>query len=317
MYLGVDLGGTKILTALVDAGGRVLARERVVTPSRGPEGVVDAIVGTVERVCAAAGVPLAAVAGVGVGAPGPMDPHTGVVFEPPNLPGWRDVPLGAMLAARLRARVFVENDANAAAMGERWMGAGRGADDLIYITISTGVGGGLVLRGRLYHGVTGTAGEVGHMVIDPSGPRCACGRTGCLEALASGTAIARAARAAVEGGARTTLAALPAEAVTAEAVAAAAREGDAVAREVYARAARALGIGIANLVNLLNPALVILGGGVADAGELLFGPVRRIVREEAFERPAAAVRIVPAGLGGLAGVVGAAAVVRDRLGLEA
>jgi glucokinase len=312
-YLGVDLGGTKILTALVDDGGRVLHRLRVATPAGGPEPVADAIVDMVRRVCREAGVDLHATRGLGVGAPGPMDPRTGVVFEPPNLDGWHDVPLGEMLDARLGIRVLIENDANAAALGERWAGAGIGVDDLVYMTVSTGIGGGLILGGRLYHGVSGTAGEVGHMVIDPDGPRCGCGRCGCLEAVASGTAIAREARAAVREGKPTVLSALAAEELHAEAVARAALDGDPVARAIYARAAAALGAGITGLVNILNPAMVIIGGGVARAGDLIFAPVRRIVRQEAFERPGAAVRIVPAALGDDVGAVGAAAVVRERV----
>lgn len=313
VYLGIDLGGTKILTALVDDQGRVLDRERMPTPAGGPESVVAAIVDSVRTVIGRAGIALAAVGGLGVGAPGPMDPATGVVFEPPNLPGWRDVPLAEMLASHLGLLVFVENDANAAALGERWAGAGVGVDDLVYITISTGIGGGLILGGRLYHGVSGTAGEIGHMVIEPGGPRCNCGRVGCLEALASGPAIARDARAAVQSGAPTTLSQLPGEALTAEAVARAAWDGDPVARQIYARAAAALGVGVTNLVNLLNPAMVIIGGGVARAGELIFAPVRRIVREEAFERPGSAVQIVPAALGDDVGAIGAAAVARLSL----
>lgn len=310
----MDLGGTKILTALVDERGEVSSRVRIATPKGGPEAVVDAVVEAVQEVCARAGIDRSAARGVGVGAPGPLDHESGVVFEPPNMPGWRDVPLAEMLSPRLGLRVAVENDANAAAMGERWVGAGAGTDDLIYITVSTGIGGGLILGGRLYRGVTGTAGEVGHMVIEAGGPRCGCGRLGCLEALASGTAIAREARAAVLAGQPTSLSVIPVERLEAEDVALAARDGDPLARKVFARAAAALGTGIANLVNLFNPAMVIVGGGVARAGDLLFGPVRRIVHQEAFERPGAAVRIVPAALGDDVGVVGAAAVARERFG---
>ncbi len=306
--VGVDLGGTKILTALVDLDGRVAGRVREATPHTGPDAVVDVIVGTVRRVLEDAHVDAGAIRGIGVGAPGPADPASGIVFEPPNLPGWHDVPLAARLTSRLAVTTYVENDANAAAVGERWAGAGKGVDDLIYMTISTGIGGGLIFNGRLYHGVSGTAGEVGHMVIDPNGPRCPCGRMGCLEALASGTSIARDARAAVASGRSTTLSTLAPEALTAADVARAARDGDPLARELFARAARYVGIGVANLVNLLNPAMVVIGGGVAKAGDLLFAPVRRIVLEEAFQRPGAAVQITPAALGDDAGAVGAAAV---------
>jgi glucokinase len=259
-----------------------------------------------------AGVEVGDIGAVGVGAPGPSDPVAGVVFEPPNLAGWQDVPLAEMLAGRLGISTYVENDANAAALGERWAGAGHGLDDIIYITVSTGIGGGLILGGRLYHGVSGTAGEIGHMVIVPGGPPCPCGRRGCLEAVASGTAIAREARALVESGRATALSLVPRESLTAAEVARAAREGDAASREIFARAAAYVGTGVTNLVNLLNPAMVIIGGGVAKAGDLLLAPVRRIVLDEAFERPAAAVQIVPAALGDASGAIGAAAVAIER-----
>lgn len=310
--IGVDLGGTKILTALVDERGEVIARVRVATPTTGPDGVVDAIVASVAELSRKSGISPRSALGVGVGAPGPLDPDTGIVFEPPNLPGWRDVPLAAIMAERLGVPAFLENDANAAAMGERWVGAGRGVDDLVYLTVSTGIGGGLILAGRLYRGVSGTAGEVGHMAIARDGPRCGCGRIGCLEAMASGTAIAREARLAVERGSPTVLSQVAPEAITSEDVAHAALGGDPLAREIFAGAAAALGTGITNLVNLLNPALVIVGGGVTRAGELLFAPVRRIVQEEAFERPWAAVQVVPAALGDDVGVIGAAAVAYER-----
>ncbi|MDR7555621.1 MAG: ROK family protein [Armatimonadota bacterium] len=312
-YLGVDLGGTKILTAVVDETGQVAARVRAPTPQTGPAAVVEAIAATAQQALEAAGLPRGAVRAAGVGAPGPADPVTGTVFSPPNLPGWGDVPLADLLRARLEVPVAVENDANAAALGEHWVGAGRGVDDLLYITVGTGIGGGLILRGQLYTGTSGCAGEVGHMVIVPDGPRCACGRQGCLEAVASGPAIARAARAALEAGRPSVLSAVAAEELDAHAVARAAVEGDPLAREVFARAARYLGLAVANLVNLLNPAMVIIGGGVARAGDLLLAPVRRIVDAEAFARPAAAVRIVPAALGADAGALGAVAAARQRL----
>ncbi len=310
--LGVDLGGTKILTALVDRRGRVLERVRMATPQTGPDTVVAAIVESVGAVVQQAGIEPGGIEAVGVGAPGPSDPVAGVVFDPPNLAGWHDVPLAEMLSGRLGIRAYVENDANAAALGERWTGAGHGIDDIIYITVSTGIGGGLIFGGRLYHGTSGTAGEIGHMVLVYGGPLCPCGRRGCLEAVASGTAIAREARAVVDSGRATALSAVPRESLSAADVAQAAREGDAASREIFARAAAYVGTGVTNLVNLLNPAMVIIGGGVAKAGDLLFAPVRRIVLEEAFERPATAVQIVPAALGDSSGAIGAAAVAIER-----
>jgi len=309
--LGVDLGGTKILTALVGDDGGIVARERVRTPQDGPDSVVAAVAGTIEAVLAAAGVSRRDVVGVGVGAPGPLNPDTGMVFQPPNLAGWHDVPLGALLTERLGVRATVANDADAAALGEWRFGAGRGIDDLVYVTVSTGIGGGIIIGGKLLLGVSGTAGEIGHMTIDVNGPRCVCGNTGCLEVLAAGPAIARAAQEAVRGGAASTLlsrAGGRVEAITARVVADAAAAGDALAAAVFNRAATYVGVGVANLLNLLNPAMVIIGGGVSKAGDLLLEPVRRTARQRAFLRPARDARIVLSHLGDDVGAIGAATV---------
>ncbi|HEY3247738.1 MAG TPA: ROK family protein [bacterium] len=309
--IGVDLGGSKILTAVVSEDGRVAARERVSTPQEGPDSVVTAVEQTVERVLSAARLSVTDIVGIGVGAPGPLNPETGMVFEPPNLKGWHDVPFGTLLAARVGVGAFLENDADAAALGEWRFGAGRGVDDLVYITVSTGIGGGIIIRGELLQGVSGTAGEVGHMTIDINGPRCVCGNTGCLEVLAAGPAIARSAQEAVRAGRRTTLRARAGGEITnitARVVAEAAAAGDEVAAEVFHRAATYVGVGVANLLNLLNPALVILGGGVSNAGALLLDTVAEVARARAFEQPARDARIVLTALGDDVGAVGAAVV---------
>jgi len=312
--VGIDIGGTKTLSAVVDNQGRVLARHRIETPQQGPEAFVAVLAQELGQLLLQAGLRREDVAGVGVGAPGPLDPRTGVVFEPPNLTGWRDVPLQDMLQRLTGLPAHVENDANAAALGEVWIGAGVGARDLIYMTVSTGIGGGLIFDGDLYHGVSGYAGEIGHMTVEPEGPICPCGRRGHLEAVAAGPAIARMAGEAVRTGRTTRLSAFPPEALTAAAVAEAAMAGDTVAREVYERAARYIGLALASLINVLNPELVIIGGGVSKVGDLLFGPVRRVVRERAYERTADVAKIVPAALGDDVGVIGAAAVVYRHLG---
>jgi glucokinase len=317
--LAVDIGGTKILTALVRDDGTVTARSRVETPAD-VEPVVDAVVATVGQVLGAGVAPQDQIVAAGVGAPGPMNPETGVVYEPPNIRGWHDVPLGALLTERLGMRVWVENDANAAAVAEWWIGAGRGVSDLIYVTVSTGIGGGIIIGDRLVRGVSGTAGEVGHMTIDVNGPPCPCRRgNGHLEALATGPAIARMARETVEAGKRSVLLEMAGgrpEAITAAMVETAARDGDQVASEVFARAATYLGIGMANLLNIFNPERIVIGGGVSKAGEMLFEPVRRVALERAFERPGRDAEIVPAALGDDVGVVGAAAVAFQRVGIR-
>ncbi|MBI3975688.1 MAG: ROK family protein, partial [Armatimonadetes bacterium] len=259
--VSIDIGGTKTLSAVVDAQGLVLARRRMVTPQEGPRRFVEAAAREVAALLSATGLRREDLLGLGVGAPGPLDPATGVVFEPPNLEGWRDVPLGDFLEEATGIRAYVENDANAAALGEAWVGAGAGVRDLVYITVSTGIGGGLIFGGELYHGVSGTAGEIGHMTVEPDGPICTCGRRGHLENLASGTAIARMATEGVRTGRRTSMASLSPEEITAEAVARAAA-GDPFAQEIYARAGGYIGVAVASLVNVLNPEMVVFGGGV-------------------------------------------------------
>ncbi|MEW6048842.1 MAG: ROK family protein, partial [Bacillota bacterium] len=196
---GVDLGGTKIAAGLVDEGGRVLHRVELLTrPEEGPAAVMDRMIGSVREVCRAAGVRPEELQAVSVACPGPLDPVRGVVTEAPNL-HWRNVNVTAPMREALGAPVYLENDANAAALGEWWAGAGRGTRSFIYVTVSTGIGGGIVIEGRIYGGAHWAAGEIGHTVaVVENGPLCGCGRRGCLEAMASGTAIARRAAEALQ-----------------------------------------------------------------------------------------------------------------------
>jgi glucokinase len=256
------------------------------------------------------------VSGIGVAAPGPIDARAGTVTEPPNLPGWRDVPLGQLIRDEFHLPTALENDANAAALGEHRFGAGKGSDHMIYVTVSTGIGGGFILDGQLYTGATGGAAEVGHMTILPHGPLCGCGNRGCLESLASGTAIAREARERVQRGTETLIAELSRgdpERITAKLVAEAAERGDWQANDILNQAMGYLGVGMANLVNLLNPELIVIGGGLSKMGQRLFEPVRRIIDLRAFSSPAKAVELRPAQLGDDVGVLGAAAVAISRL----
>ncbi len=314
--IGIDLGGTKISTALVDGSGRIIAHDyRETYATEGLEAVIERMLDGARCVMAQVGVEPSQVAAVGVGAPGPLDIEAGVVVAPPNLPGWDHVPLKQRIEDELGITTFLENDANAAALGEHCFGAGRGTEHMIYVTVSTGIGGGLVLDGKLYHGIGGMAGEVGHMMIMPYGPRCGCGNRGCLEALASGTAIARQARERVARGVPTMMADLAggdSEHITAKLVAEAAGQGDVEARDILAEAMNYLGIGMANLVNLFNPQLIVIGGGLTNIGAALFEPVRRAIDRHAFHAQAQAVRVVRAELGDNVGVLGAAAVALAR-----
>lgn len=308
LFVGIDLGGTKINTALVDATGRILRQDyRETQAAEGPEAVIRRMAAAAREVMAEVGP--ARVCAVGVGAPGPIDTRTAMVEAPPNLPGWFHVPLGQRIAEALGLPTFLENDANAAALGEHAFGAGRGTCHMVYVTASTGIGGGFIIDGQLYRGATGGAAEIGHITILPDGPLCTCGQRGCLEALASGTAIARRAREVMAQGTAPGIAALvegdPARA-TARVVAQAAAQGDTVAQAIIDEAMTYLGLGMANLVDLVNPEMLVIGGGMANMGETLFGPVQRAIEQYTFPSVASAVRVVPAELGDDAGVVGAA-----------
>ncbi len=311
LFIGIDLGGTKISTALVDAAGRIIGRDYCQTQAaEGRRAVVERMVDAARRVMDEADLAPAQVTAVGVGSPGPIDSRTGVVTTPPNLPGWKNVPLKQLIEEALGITTFLENDANAAALGEHRFGAGQGVQNMIYVTASTGIGGGLILNGQLYSGTTGAAGEIGHITVLPWGPYCGCGNRGCLEALASGTAIAREGRELVRRGVPTLIAELAAgdpELVTARLVAEAADKGDIEAQEILAEAMTYLGVGMASLVNLFNPELIVIGGGLTKMGERLFGPVRRAIERRAFPPAARAVRVVPAALGDDVGVLGAVA----------
>ncbi len=315
--IGIDLGGTKISTALVSDAGEIIAHDyRETLAKEGLEAVIGRMLEGARQVMAQAGVEPSQVAAVGVGAPGPLDIEAGVAVAPPNLPGWDRVPLKQLIEDRLGITTFLENDANAAALGEHRFGAGQGVEHMIYVTVSTGIGGGLILDGRLYHGADGMAGEIGHMTLVPYGPLCGCGNRGCLESLASGTAIARQARERVARGVPTLMTGLAEgdpERITAKLVAEAASRGDVEAREILAEAMGYLGIGMANLVNLFNPQLIVIGGGLTNIGEALFGPVRRAIDRHAFRAQAETARVVQAALGGNVGVLGAAAVALAQL----
>lgn len=296
-FLGVDLGGTFIKGGVVDEGGRVVARAAVATQAaEGQDVVIGRLHALLEDLARACPAGRKAVTAAGIGVAGAIDGTRGLLRFAPNLPGWSDVPLGRMLAERLGLPTALENDANAAAVGEHWVGAGRDCSTFVLYTLGTGVGGGLVLDGRLWRGRDGAAGELGHVVIHPGGDPCGCGRQGCLEAYASATAILRRLR-AIPGA----VAADSAPTVFRRAAA-----GDAACRRVLADAVEALGIAIAGMIHVLNPERILVGGGVAQAGEPLFGPLRDAVRRHALPVLAEGVTILPALLGEDAGLIGAA-----------
>ncbi len=321
-FLGLDVGGTKLAAGVADAEGRLLARDEMPAGARdGPEAVIERLVGLSGRVMDASGVARSGIVATGVGCGGPLDPVAGIVREPPNLPGWHDVPLLARLREGLphplgERPLYLENDANAAALGEHRYGAGRGVDHLVYLTISTGIGGGIIADGRLVRGENGNAAEIGHMSVAHDGWPCPCGSRGCLEAFCSGTNIAARARSRLLAGEASRLGEMWPTTVTARDVAEAARAGDPLAVRVWEDTTAVLGAGVANVINLMNPRLVILGGGVTRAGEQLLSPVRRIALERAFPYLASVADVVLAQLGPDTGVVGAVAVAQARLVAE-
>jgi glucokinase len=321
--IGVDLGGTNIVVgALSLDGSQQFGMHSVPTRADlGSDAVVARIAQLVERVAAetmaATGASRAQMLGVGIGSPGPLDRETGVVILTPNL-GWTNFPLRDRIAQAVQLPATLDNDANCATLGEWWLGAARGAQQVVGLTIGTGIGGGLILNGRLFHGVSDVAGEVGHTTIDANGRRCGCGNYGCLEAYASGPAIAERAREALAGGEPSAMPAVVGgdlSRLTAATVYDAAKQGDRLAQEVVRETARILGIGIANLLNIFNPEVVVLAGGVTQAGDQLFEPMRAEVRRRAFKPAVDACRIVPGALQGNAGVIGAAATFAQQQGL--
>lgn len=305
--LAVDIGGTKLAAGVVDADGKMLERGEVPTLAHeGLEPVLERIVGLGRDLLARAAAQKEPVQRIGIGCAGPVDLKAGKVFNPPNLPGWSEVSLVRHIESALGLPAVLENDANAAALGEFRYGAGRGARSLVYFTVSTGIGGGIILDGKVWHGLKDAAGEVGHMTVCPDGPVCGCGNRGCLEAMASGPSIARRAREAVAAGRPTRLREVPM--VTSADVVRLAQEGDAVAREVWDAAVKYLGIGVAAVITILAPERVVLGGGVTRAGDFLFEPLRAEVRRRVKLVPVESVLILPAALGPDVGILGAAAV---------
>ncbi|MGQ9454780.1 MAG: ROK family protein [Armatimonadota bacterium] len=314
MYiLGFDIGGTKTMVGVADEFGTLLAMRRFETRGElGPEQALARMKDAAHEVLEEAGV---AADVIGIGCGGPLNRRSGMLYTVPNLPGWEGICLTREFGDHFHVPAYLENDANAAAMGEHLFGAGRGVDDFVFLIVGTGIGGGIIANGRIYRGFGENAGEIGHHKIKPDGPPCPCGDRGCLEALASGTSIARIAREGLAQHPDTVLwqwVASPEE-VTAELVARGARAGDEYASRVWQECMYSLGLGVANVVNILNPRLVVLGGGVTKAAELLFEPVRRVVKERAMPALAEDVEVVPAKNGDLVGLMGAFAVAIDNV----
>lgn len=352
LAIGVDLGGTQLRVALLQ-GAKLLSRTSVPTGKEPtPDCIIPRIYSAIQQALDEADKKLEQVAGIGIGVAGPLDSQTGIVFAPPNLSGWDHVPLRTIFEEHYALPVLVENDANVAALGEHMFGAGRGFKDMLYLTVSTGIGGGIIVNGQLMKGTSGTAGELGHMTVDLHGERCNCGNVGCLESIASGTAIARRAREAMKRGVdflalydnkrlcvkvpplglesgliryisfllsalfkrpQTTFDNLgQLSLINAEIVARAAKAGLPEACAIIKDAAEALGVGLVNFIHIFNPDMIVLGGGLMQMGPLLMDPALQIVEERAMADPYKAVQIVKACLGEDAGLIGAGALVYIR-----
>ena len=315
--IGMDLGGTKILAAVVDAEGRILAEtKRATGADDGPDAVIKRMARTARKAARKAGIEWSAVTGLGVGAPGPIDPESGFVYTPPNLPGWDEIALAPRLSAALKLPVFLENDVNLGTLGEHALGAGRGTCDMVGIFVGTGVGGGLILDGKLRSGFRHAAGEVGHMIVLADGPVCGCGRRGCLESVASRTAIERDIRLGIAAGRKSLIPKLVKEKgrLTSGVLARALRKGDPLVTEVMGRAQWYLGLLAASIVNLIDPEMIVFGGGVVEAlGKEFLQPIRVTARQHYIQQSDAdRVRIVAAKLGDHAGILGAAVLAQRR-----
>jgi glucokinase len=316
--LSVDIGGTKIMTALFAADGKMLSKDvRPTLPLEGVDSTIARLVSAIRHTLARRRLAATDLDAICIACAGGVDSRRGIVVTPsPAMPGWNDIPLGDILREKLSKDVFIVNDASAAALGEQLFGAGRGVSNLVLFTVGTGIGGGIIADGKLYLGASGGAGEFGHMTVEAGGPTCSCGNTGCLEMFASGRAVERDAITRLRRGEKSILQEScrgDIESITAEQVGEAARGGDPFSLDVIGRAAFYLGVGMVNAVNIFNPEMVVIGGGMAELGDLLIEPGRRLVAGRAFSISSRAVSIVAARLGNEAGVYGAAAYARQQV----
>lgn len=314
---GVDLGVSKIIAVVTDLEGNVVSDTRLeLDVHLGVESIMSNLFDVTRTTLAKAADVSNNIAGLGLSVPGLIDADRGVSVFAPNIPGWTNIPIAQAFEDEFPLSCWVENDARAMAIGEAMFGAGRGYDNILCVNVGRGIGAGVIINGEIYRGKQGGAGELGHMTIDPNGPVCPCGNQGCLEAMAAGPAIAAAAIRAVSTGSSTLIRDLvdgKIEAITAELVSEAAARGDLLAQRLIREAGRYLGIGIANAVNMLSPDVVIIGGGVSRAGDILFNEVRATVEERAFTAMVNLPPIVPSAQGEEASSVGAAALVFEEM----
>ncbi len=312
--IGIDLGGTNLRAALVDSQWRI--KERIALATSGiREEVLRQVIEVIEKLKKEEDI-----IGIGIGSPGNIDVGEGIIYDAPNIEGWNDVPLKSYVEGKMGLPTFIDNDANVMALAESRLGAGVGAKNIICLTLGTGVGGALIINGKLYHGATLTAGEIGHIPVNMSGPLCNCGGRGCLERYVGNRFIVERARERIESGEKSLIVELVGGdlgKVTPELISQAALKGDKLAKEIWNEVGRYIGVALAGLVNLLNPEIVIIGGGVANARSLVFDPIRQTIKERAMRMPAKMVRVVQAKLGGDAGMIGAGILVWEKMDMKA
>lgn len=311
--IGVDLGGTNIVSAIVNYQGEIVNSLKVPTlAERGKEATIKRIIEAIHKNIVQSSVAPDNIIGIGIGAPGPLDIKRGIINFAPNLPGWRDVPLRKILEDEFNIKVVLENDANAAAWGERYFGAGQGVNNLVCFTLGTGIGGGIIIDGKIYHGNNYGAAELGHMTVNKDGPRCNCGNYGCLEAYSSATGIKNRIKNRIKEGIKSKFLNFDNddelfESLRLKLIFETARKGDKLTKSVVEEAISYLGIAIANIANILNPEMVVLVGGITNEGDKLLIPLKREVRKRAFYSNYKSLKIVIGKLDGNAGVLGAAA----------
>jgi len=311
--IGVDLGGTNIVSAIVNFQGKIVNRLKVPTlAERGKEATIKRIIETIHKNIVQSTIAPGDIIGIGIGAPGPLNIKKGIINFAPNLPGWRDVPLKKILEDEFYMKVVLENDANAAAWGERCFGAGQGVNNLVCFTLGTGIGGGIIIDGKIYHGNNYGAAELGHMTVNKDGPLCNCGNYGCLEAYSSATGIKNRIKNRIKEGIKSEFLNFDSddellESLRLKSIFEAARKGDRLTSDIIEEAISYLGIAIANIANILNPEMVVLVGGITNEGDKLLIPLTKEVKKRAFYSNYKSLKIVIGKLAGNAGVLGAAA----------
>ncbi len=305
LYLGVDLGGTNVCSALLDEDGNILGRDkRPMLFDLGVDRAIETMIASMKNALKDVRYKVSDLKAIGIGSPGPLNPFTGVIINAVNLPGFRNLPLKAIMEEEFGVPVAVDNDANVVALGEQWKGAGKGVKNFLCVTLGTGIGGGVISDGNLLRGFNGNAAEVGHITVDYNGPRCNCGNYGCVEVYASATAMVRRTIEKMEKEKPDT-SLKEAQKITTEEIFKAAKAGDKFASGMFKETGKFLGIGIVSMINVLNVEVVAIGGGLAGAGDLIFEPVREVVLERGILGVKEKVRIVPVELGDDAPLLGA------------